>query len=913
MPLAGLDSVRAEFRRAPAQRRFLRRRRSTRPSPSRAPRSKPPATSKLRVTGDLTVHGVTKPVVLDVTINKARRAADGQARRGRLRRHHHDQAQRVRPRTSTCPNVSDEVKHPHHHRSAGAEGRTPRSKPTRMIRPPMHGQRAQLRAACNCVLAKRAARPEGWLDSRHTFSFGSYYDPAVDGLRPAAGDQRGPRRARCGFPAASPRQHGNPQLRARGRAGAQGRQRRRRRDPRRRTAVDERRPRHRAQRVQRLATASRCTSCRSGSSPIALNAPAGLCAARRVDRPMRGRWALLASPDGADGSSAIRQDAWLRGARLDAGRDRIEHALDPARRYWLQVGQGRSRPMAACSAAGDALGLARRSRHTARCRRRRHWPRCCCSTCRRRVSVEGTPRSLCWQGRARLSLIADSRPPVSPRAAARMNWPPVEVHRGAPYNAGSTLHAAHARHDRSQRPSHPGQRREALQRDARRPAAELPAAVDGVVELASARVPADRGRARSASARTAARISSSKTDRAGATVTGVRRMTAAPLTVVQLLPALESGGVERSTLEIADALVRAGHRAIVVSAGGRLVPQLQATGRRTHRARHRPQVAADACVMCVHCARCSRASSVDIVHARSRLPAWLGGAGVARACAGAAAPAFRHHRARPEFALALQRGHDPRRTRDLRVRHACATTCCGITRDTDAGKLRVIPRGIDPPTFPRASHPDRDARAWAAALHPALGGDGPLLLLPGRGTRLKGHADALALLAAVARRWHRCAPVVARCARSGARGLYRRTRTRGRRRLAFADAVALHRRPPTQIARAYAAIRPGAAAVAQTRVVRSHGDRGACRSGARCWAGRMAAWANCSTQLQPQGAVAPFDADALQRAARELLTHPPSAIRLRIPLHAACDAGGHACRLRRTRRLSCNAPATCRR
>ena len=46
------------------------------------------------------------------------------------------------------------------------------------------------------------------------------------------------------------------------------------------------------------------------------------------------------------------------------------------------------------------------------------------------------------------------------------------------------------------------------------------------------------------------------------------------LTVVQLLPALEAGGVERSTLEIAEALVRAGHRAIVVSKGGRLQPQL---------------------------------------------------------------------------------------------------------------------------------------------------------------------------------------------------------------------------------------------------------------------------------------------------------------------------------------------------
>ena len=55
-------------------------------------------------------------------------------------------------------------------------------------------------------------------------------------------------------------------------------------------------------------------------------------------------------------------------------------------------------------------------------------------------------------------------------------------------------------------------------------------------------------------------------------IAGVRR------TVVQLLPALESGGVERSTLEIAQTLVAAGHRAIVVSAGGRLVPRLLAIG-----------------------------------------------------------------------------------------------------------------------------------------------------------------------------------------------------------------------------------------------------------------------------------------------------------------------------------------------
>ena len=50
------------------------------------------------------------------------------------------------------------------------------------------------------------------------------------------------------------------------------------------------------------------------------------------------------------------------------------------------------------------------------------------------------------------------------------------------------------------------------------------------------------------------------------------------LTVVQALPALQAGGVERSTLEIAAALVAAGHRAVVVSAGGRLLADLQAAG-----------------------------------------------------------------------------------------------------------------------------------------------------------------------------------------------------------------------------------------------------------------------------------------------------------------------------------------------
>ena len=48
--------------------------------------------------------------------------------------------------------------------------------------------------------------------------------------------------------------------------------------------------------------------------------------------------------------------------------------------------------------------------------------------------------------------------------------------------------------------------------------------------------------------------------------------------IMQLLPELNSGGVERGTLEIARALIAAGHESIVVSNGGRLVAQLEAEG-----------------------------------------------------------------------------------------------------------------------------------------------------------------------------------------------------------------------------------------------------------------------------------------------------------------------------------------------
>lgn len=212
------------------------------------------------------------------------------------------------------------------------------------------------------------------------------------------------------------------------------------------------------------------------------------------------------------------------------------------------------------------------------------------------------------------------------------------------------------------------------------------------------------------------------------------------LTVVQVLPALENGGVERSTVEIAQALVRAGHRAVVVSAGGRMVPALQEVG-----AEHVAlAIGRKSPLTLRHVRSLGRVFEElrpDIVHARSRLPAWL------------AWWALRS-RPGPKFVTTAHGLYSPGTysgimTRGVRVICVSATVREHLLAHwprTDPARLQVIERGVEPLVF--SADPARIPR-WRrdlATQFPALA-TGPILLLPGRGTRLKGHAEAIELLA----------------------------------------------------------------------------------------------------------------------------------------------------------------------
>jgi glycosyltransferase involved in cell wall biosynthesis len=222
---------------------------------------------------------------------------------------------------------------------------------------------------------------------------------------------------------------------------------------------------------------------------------------------------------------------------------------------------------------------------------------------------------------------------------------------------------------------------------------------------------------------------------------------AAPrLTVVQLIPALQSGGAERSALEIARALVQAGHRSVVISAGGRLVDQLVAEGSEhiTLDIGHKSLAA----LWRIGALRKHlREIQPDIVHARSRLPAWLGWW------------ALKGLKQRPHFVTTVHGLNSPGRYSAILLRGERVIVVSQTLRDyvlghyrwLEPGRVRVIPRGIDPEAFPYGHRPDE---AWTRAFfaeYPALAG-APLLTLPGRGTRLKGHHDAIELLADLKRR-----------------------------------------------------------------------------------------------------------------------------------------------------------------
>src|ERR1051326_8741899 len=95
-----------------------------------------------------------------------------------------------------------------------------------------------------------------------------------------------------------------------------------------------------------------------------------------------------------------------------------------------------------------------------------------------------------------------------------------------------------------------------------------------------------------------------------------------PPVVLQVLPSLVTGGVERGTVEITQAITEAEGVALVASAGGPMVHSVQRAGGRHFGL---PLLSKDPVAIWRNAARLGaliRAENVSLVHARSRAPAW---------------------------------------------------------------------------------------------------------------------------------------------------------------------------------------------------------------------------------------------------------------------------------------------------
>ncbi len=95
------------------------------------------------------------------------------------------------------------------------------------------------------------------------------------------------------------------------------------------------------------------------------------------------------------------------------------------------------------------------------------------------------------------------------------------------------------------------------------------------------------------------------------------------MNVLQILPELNVGGVETGTLDLAKYLVKQGHKAVVVSNGGEMVKPLQSSGAIHYKLPVHKKSIFSIMKMVPKLVKIIEKENIDIIHARSRVPAWI--------------------------------------------------------------------------------------------------------------------------------------------------------------------------------------------------------------------------------------------------------------------------------------------------
>ena len=205
-------------------------------------------------------------------------------------------------------------------------------------------------------------------------------------------------------------------------------------------------------------------------------------------------------------------------------------------------------------------------------------------------------------------------------------------------------------------------------------------------------------------------------------------------TILQVLPSLDTGGVERGAVEMVQAITAAGGDALVASAGGRMVAQVERAGGRHVSLALMTKDPLNIYLNAGRLARLMRRENVDLIHARSRAPAWS--AWIASRRLDVPLVTTWHGIHGEEFWG--KHTYNSVMARGARVIAASSYIAervkAGYGVETD--RLRLIPRGVDTDFFdPQAVGGDRVhklAEAWRVPT------GAKVVMLPARVTRWKG-------------------------------------------------------------------------------------------------------------------------------------------------------------------------------
>lgn len=217
--------------------------------------------------------------------------------------------------------------------------------------------------------------------------------------------------------------------------------------------------------------------------------------------------------------------------------------------------------------------------------------------------------------------------------------------------------------------------------------------------------------------------------------------------VLQVTPALDAGGVERTTIEIAEAVTRAGGRALVASRGGRLEGELAEAGGELVAM---PLDTKNPLAMLANIGRLEklgRAAGVSLVHARSRAPAWSALFAARRL----GVPFVTTYHGIYNGNGGLKRFYNSVMARgDVVIANSDYTRAHVMkVHGVPADRVVSIPRGVDLARFDPARVTPERVVAMRHLWGVAADDDRPIVLLPGRLTRWKGQAvliEAAALI-----------------------------------------------------------------------------------------------------------------------------------------------------------------------